>query len=741
MRPPAAIHADPTRSPRRRGAFPDCPLDGGAGVAGTLVTMPMASPASKPPDKFAVDKATSGEVTFLALKGTLNEAFEGRKIAESVRTTKLVVSLRQVRRFASWGMTEWMDFLRINAERDLYLVECSTYAMSQINLVTGLLGHGKLVSFYASYRCGSCSEESERLFVIPRDRALIRELPGSFQECPACNGRARLEEYPAAFFEAIASRPAFDIDDDVLAYLRSQLGYDLAPDLTRFRAYRRARDGYTYLRLSGSMALLPSEVLAGASEGTTVVDLEGIVFDPAEVAPWRSYVRAALAGVKSLQLLHCPPGFLEHAVALEDLRDKLKVRTFALSYDCLRCNRAVAHTIDVAENLEQLVAGTAPAAQCPSCRSLLVAALTPEQVAHLRALPARDRDPALDKFLARARSEPAEKLENCLTAAPRKPDQARRGTGRGLYVVLALSILLVGGLGAVALMLWNQRGDAGPAVSEAPPAVAAPTPAPAPAFTRPDWIVTDQPASAYCHELINRVMCIGVSSYSATRDAAVAEANDAALEELVGVIGLRIADPFFRDNVLAGYSAVRSKAISALQAAEIDRTSEGYRAAIEVVRKARKRVAELLRDSGGPAVPIQRTDWHWEEYAGEKGKSNETMVFIRYDVTLDAMKALVERYSTTASSTSTSTTAMTAFPAMAWQDADLPGGALLTKVGRTLSTAGLAPLQVVTAVGEQRVGDAPGFVQRLDEAARARGKLELTVKSAGAAERVIDIRQ
>ena len=51
-----------------------------------------------------------------------------------------------------------MDFLRFSADRDLYLVECSTYALSQINLITGLLGHGKLVSFYAAYRCGSCSD-------------------------------------------------------------------------------------------------------------------------------------------------------------------------------------------------------------------------------------------------------------------------------------------------------------------------------------------------------------------------------------------------------------------------------------------------------------------------------------------------------------------------------------------------------------------------------------------------------
>src|SRR6186997_1356223 len=140
--------------------------------------MPPA-PKALPKEKFTVEKSIVGGITLLTLQGTLDHDFEGRKLAESIKTKKLVVSMRSVRRFASWGMSEWMDFLRINADRDLYLVECSTYAVSQINLVTGLLGHGKLVSFYASFRCGSCSEELETLFLIPRDRAAIRELPGS----------------------------------------------------------------------------------------------------------------------------------------------------------------------------------------------------------------------------------------------------------------------------------------------------------------------------------------------------------------------------------------------------------------------------------------------------------------------------------------------------------------------------------------------------------------------------------
>src|SRR5262245_35812565 len=223
--------------------------------------LPQTRNQAQNPNKFAFERSTWGGITYLALRGVLDQAFDGRKLAEMIHTPKVVVSLRNVRRFASWGMSEWMDFLQVNAARDLYLVECSTYAVSQVNLVTGLLGHGKLVSFHASYRCGSCSEAHESLFIVPRDRQIIRELPGNTHECSTCGGRARLEEYPAAFFDTIADRPDFDIDDEVLAFFRSQLQYELSPDLRRFRAHRRQHRDYTYLRLSGNVAALPTERL------------------------------------------------------------------------------------------------------------------------------------------------------------------------------------------------------------------------------------------------------------------------------------------------------------------------------------------------------------------------------------------------------------------------------------------------------------------------------------------------
>ena len=686
-----------------------------------------------PQDKFSTERSEHGAITLLSLHGTLNEAFEGKKLAESIRTKKVVLNLRDTRRFASWGMSEWMEFLRVNADRDLYLVECSTYAVSQINLITGLLGRAKLVSFYASFVCESCSKELEARFVIPNERDRLRTLPGSIQPCTLCGGQARLEDYPASFFEIMADRPPIDIDDEVLAFLRARYAYDLSPDLSQFRASRTARDGFTYLRLSGSLDRLPVDTLADAAEGTTVVDLEHVLFEPAHAAAWRSYLDASLPRITSMQLLGCPLGFLDAAVTNEDLHGKIKIRSFALPYECLRCETPAPRMVDVAENLEELAGGHAPAARCPTCDSSLVAVLAPTQVAKLRALPARDRDPALEKFLAKARAKAPAELENCLAGRARaQPKKSDRG-GRAAVTAIVLGALLVA---AIALLLLWKRDASTPAPAVA--AVVVDAAPPEPTFARPDWILSDIPGTAYCHDQVNRLMCVGVSTYRPSRDEAVPEANDAALEELVNAIGLKITAPFFRENLRPLYSAVRAKAIEALQAADLDRASEAYIAASTHLRKERARVVDLLRASGGAAVPSQRTDWYWEEYAGEGGKPNEVLVFVRYDIGVDSIRALVEKYQDVTDVLGSS--AITAFPSLAWPYSTYTGGAIVTKARRPLARVSVPPPFLVSAVGDQPIVDAPSFARRLEEVARESAQTTLMVQVDEAPARAISIR-
>jgi hypothetical protein len=84
--------------------------------------------------------------------------------------------------------------------------------------------------------------------------------------------------------------------------------------------------------------------------------------------------------------------------------------------------------------------------------------------------------------------------------------------------------------------------------------------------------------------------------------------------------------------------------------------------------------------------PAQRTDWYWKRRREEGW--NRVLVFVRYDVTLDAVKALPRN---THDNADCGRKRDDGVPAMARQHADFTEGAMLTKVGGSLAAAGIAP--------------------------------------------------
>lgn len=693
-----------------------------------MATAPTATTARQ--ESYWNDKTTVGGITQITMHGTLNDAFEGRKLAASIKSRKILVHMNDVPRLASWGMSEWMDFLRVTADCDVYIIECSPYAMSQLALITGLLGHAKLVSFYASYQCSRCNEQMQTRFIVPRDRAIIPDIPKSYQDCPTCGGRAALEEYPAAFFDTIAARPAFDIDDEVLAYMRSKLQYDLSPDLTRFRAYRKVNKGYTYLRITGNIAAMPPDVVARACTGTVVADLQALVVDPAGAGKWHDLVTAASPNVQSLQLVEAPAGFLETVLTPDELRGKVKVRSFVVPLACGVCETVTPMLVDVAAHLEELALGQIPAGRCSSCRATVSPAISESLERVLRALPARDRDVALDAFLAKSKQEPNESLENCLAVQAAAAPQGKRSA----LVGGAIGLLVLGVIGGVGLVVYQQlkkdkEPTAGSGTGPGTGAVAGggsaqqmvAIPDPPQQFTRPDWITSDVPGSGYCHDMVNRLVCVGVSTYRTSRDEGVGEANDAALDELVNTIGLKVTQPFFRDNVESEYGAARRKGLGALQTAVQNRTADAkaladYTATSESVRATRKQVVAALQASGGAAVPTQRADWYWEEYANDGHAGTEFLAFVRYDISGDNLKALVDKYS--AVTPAGDATVMTAFPALAWSRPGFTGGAAIVTSTNRLAKAGVAVRDVITAVDDKHVDDAGAFARAIGDASK-----------------------
>jgi hypothetical protein len=220
-------------------------------------------------------------------------------------------------------------------------------------------------------------------------------------------------------------------------------------------------------------------------------------------------------------------------------------------------------------------------------------------------------------------------------------------------------------------------------------------------------------------------VCVGVSSFTPSKEDGRTEGWYTALEALTNSIGLKIDDPLFGKRVRRAYTDSRQVAIAAIQ------TEDASEQAQTKVRDARRNVGEALVRSGGNAVPSQMADWYWEEYESRSHPGmSEFLVFVRIDVSPEASHALVKRYNVTVETLGAH--ALTTFPAMGWRYPEAAEGALIISVGPgVLQKLGLAEGDLVTRVRGQPVRDAEDFVAKVeaDYASRKNnaGKMNMVV--------------
>src|SRR6187551_1841838 len=78
-----------------------------------------ASPPVKPPagdsvaagPKLQIEKFADGNISCLKFNGMIDESFEGKKIAQSIKCDTLVLDLGGVKKISSFGIREWVDFM------------------------------------------------------------------------------------------------------------------------------------------------------------------------------------------------------------------------------------------------------------------------------------------------------------------------------------------------------------------------------------------------------------------------------------------------------------------------------------------------------------------------------------------------------------------------------------------------------------------------------------------------------
>lgn len=688
----------------------------------------QTDPGSKP--KLRLDKVSDGGITLVKLGGTIDEQFEGKKIAGGIKGGTLILELAEIERISSFGIREWVDFVSAVSQKvsSLWFVECAPKVIDQFNMVANFGGAGHLISFYAPYRCDYCDDDRRRLVQVAQEWETLKTGKLPERVCESCGNAEYFDEDPLTFFSFLQSHPPVPTPPEVAAFLASKLNYTSDAGARKLKIEKAIDGRATFLKLSGDLdGTFPREKIADGAEGDVIFDLSGIgKIDPAGAAEWRQMMAQIAAPSERILIAGAPAAFVERLTKAEDLGQKGLILSFAMPYACPTCRSTSAREIDVAQHWEVLKFATPPELKCPDCGSPTTCAASEALLAHLPSLPKPDvpdelkkqvkhfQEDALKKALA-AKTAPGQfavtPTGSMLPVAGGAP--ARGGFSWMTAVVAAGIVILVGGGIMAARVIASSRNAPG---SEEKLEASQPT--------RPAWV--DQ---TFFREA-DRLLFVGQSTLVGDKADGFKEAEAGALEEIANQIGLSIRDPQWIDQVRSQFEPFRTKAMGDLEKARESSDAAELERARRLARDGRQHVADALRKTAGGLAPTERNDLYWEKLQTRDGLKYK--VFIRYATPKATFEKLVESYATPEQAMGAK--AVSYFPQLAWRFADVGEGAIVTHVANdsNLRFAGIEEGDLILAGMDRVVHDARSWKRVLDEesAALSRdgGTLVLKVK-------------
>jgi anti-anti-sigma regulatory factor len=128
------------------------------------------------------------------LVGEFDEAANLEQLASEL-SGSVTIDLSQVKRINSFGIQEWLRFLKALAGKDISLAleRCSPLVVTIIGVVPGFTGQAQVRSASVSYYCRSCSLEKQHLIDLTSDagKQLDADVP-----CDGCKSPMALDEMP-----------------------------------------------------------------------------------------------------------------------------------------------------------------------------------------------------------------------------------------------------------------------------------------------------------------------------------------------------------------------------------------------------------------------------------------------------------------------------------------------------------------------------------------------------------------
>ena len=292
-----------------------------------------------------VEQATDGEVAVVTISGLVDEHFRGLGTFDD--TTKyLAINTAGITRMTSFGVRQWLRGLELLPKtiHGIFLLDCPTFFVDQLNMVLNFGGSSQVVTFSAPFACTSCGTESAEKVDVLAERALLAKRGVPERLCSQCGTVLELDETPESYFSFVDKYGASHLPPPVARTLAARGLYTGAADVQADkppRVIKLMRGEVTYFRVIGSIGstFRARPFLVGA-EGEVIIDLADLeAFDPAGYREWRRLLKSLSSQVKAITLVDVTESLLAHAADTLTLAPNIATWSVLVPYLCHECGR------------------------------------------------------------------------------------------------------------------------------------------------------------------------------------------------------------------------------------------------------------------------------------------------------------------------------------------------------------------------------------------------------------------
>lgn len=697
--------------------------------------------------KLRIAKTVEGDIMCLRFIGTIDEDFNGAEVAKQAKGT-LILDLGAVRRISSFGIREWVDFIKaaeLNAH-SIYFIECSPKILDQFNMVANFGGSGKILSFYAPYRCDYCDDDRRRLVQVDESYELIKNLNLPDVPCDSCGNPEYFDEDAEAFLNHLQAQEEVEPDAAVANFLADKLDYRVSDAARRLRVDKVVEKEGTFIRLAGDLDInFPREKLAEGLEGDVVVDLSAVGrVDDEGAREWMDFVQSVPEETAKLYLRDCQPGFVEKAFTQEALAGKVEVVSFFMPFKCPNCSTTAAQRVEVAEHYDVLKFATSPEFECSECQTMAASIASEEFLACLGNLISPTASQELLEFAEEANEKllkPASVAAAPAIVLPVAPAPAA-GKTMGLAFIAAVlgSLLVVGGLGFWAYKQYQQDKKPKPIIFDEGGRFKSESPRPRPAWfkalqgrlkaaaSKPDAL-----DAAYVEVTAEQVFFVGYSYSTPRKTESEARARESALSMLVQHLAFSVKDEAWQNTVVSQFRAERSKILANLRAAIKKKDGLETRKWRNQLWKRRGAVEKALKTTANEFTK-PKEEIYIQEVEIKDGI--RWRFWIRLAVSKEMIASLVKQYTTPVDVESQKIKLIDYFPGLAWRYPEHKQGAVVLEADKQAGPWKDTPLNagyLVVTCAEIPIKDAAKFKEvvenRAEELKTHGGSLRCLTKS------------